>query len=208
MPSGRFIAFEGGEGAGKSTQVAALAAHLREQGREVVVTREPGGAPAAEAIREILLDHRFAGLSARAETLLFAAARAEHVERTIRPGLERGAVVITDRYLDSSIAYQGISRALGIDVVEEISLWATESLLPDLTIVLDVAPSVGLGRAGKPDRMEAEPLDFHLRVRQGFLDLAARQPERYLVIAADAERDDIARRVAAAVDVVVAGESV
>ena len=208
MVSGRFIAFEGGEGAGKSTQVAALAAHLREQGREVVVTREPGGAPAAEAIREILLDHRFAGLSARAEALLFAAARAEHVERTIRPGLERGAVVITDRYLDSSIAYQGISRALGIDVVEEISLWATESLLPDLTIVLDVAPSVGLGRAGKPDRMEAEPLDFHLRVRQGFLDLAARQPERYLVIAADAERDDIARRVAAAVDVVVAGESV
>ena len=208
MPSGRFIAFEGGEGAGKSTQAAALAAHLREQGREVVVTREPGGAPAAEAIREILLDHRFAGLSARAETLLFAAARAEHVERTIRPGLERGAVVITDRYLDSSIAYQGISRALGIDVVEEISLWATESLLPDLTIVLDVAPTVGLGRAGKPDRMEAEPLDFHLRVRQGFLDLAARQPERYLVIAADAERDDIARRVAAAVDVVVAGESV
>jgi len=208
MPSGRFIAFEGGEGAGKSTQVAALAAHLREQGREVVVTREPGGAPAAEAIREILLDHRFVGLSARAEALLFAAARAEHVERTIRPGLERGAVVITDRYLDSSIAYQGISRALGIDVVEEISLWATESLLPDLTIVLDVAPTVGLGRAGKPDRMEAEPLDFHLRVRQGFLDLAARQPERYLVIAADGERDDIARRVAAAVDVVVAGESV
>ena len=208
MPSGRFIAFEGGEGAGKSTQAAALAAHLREQGREVVVTREPGGAPAAEAIREILLDHRFAGLSARAEALLFAAARAEHVERTIRPGLERGAVVITDRYLDSSIAYQGISRTLGIDVVEEISLWATESLLPDLTIVLDVAPTVGLGRAGKPDRMEAEPLDFHLRVRQGFLDLAARQPERYLVIAADAERDDIARRVAAAVDVVVAGESV
>lgn len=208
MPSGRFIAFEGGEGAGKSTQVAALAAHLREQGREVVVTREPGGAPAAEAIREILLDHRFVGLSARAEALLFAAARAEHVERTIRPGLERGAVVITDRYLDSSIAYQGISRALGIDVVEEISLWATESLLPDLTIVLDVAPTVGLGRAGKPDRMEAEPLDFHLRVRQGFLDLAARQPQRYLVIAADGERNDIARRVAAAVDVVVAGESV
>ena len=206
MVSGRFIAFEGGEGAGKSTQVAALAAHLREQGREVVVTREPGGAPAAEAIREILLDHRFAGLSARAEALLFAAARAEHVERTIRPGLERGAVVITDRYLDSSIAYQGISRALGIDVVEEISLWATESLLPDLTIVLDVAPSVGLGRAGKPDRMEAEPLEFHLRVRQGFLDLAARHPERYLVLSADGERAEIARQVAAAVDVVVAGE--
>ena len=206
MVSGRFIAFEGGEGAGKSTQVAALAAHLREQGREVVVTREPGGAPAAEAIREILLDHRFAGLSARAEALLFAAARAEHVERTIRPGLDRGAVVITDRYLDSSIAYQGISRALGIDVVEEISLWATESLLPDLTIVLDVAPSVGLGRAGKPDRMEAEPLEFHLRVRQGFLDLAARHPERYLILSADGERAEIARDVAAAVDVVVAGE--
>ena len=115
-------------------------------------------------------------------------------------------MVITDRYLDSSIAYQGISRALGIDVVEEISLWATESLLPDLTIVLDVAPSVGLGRAGKPDRMEAEPLEFHLRVRQGFLDLAARHPERYLVLSADGERAEISRQVAAAVDVVVAGE--
>lgn len=195
-----FIAFEGGEGAGKSTQVAALAAHLRERGRHVVVTREPGGAPAAEAIREVLLDRRFTGLSARAEALLFAAARAEHVHHTIRPALAAGSVVISDRYLDSSLAYQGISRALGVEVVEEISLWATESLVPDLTVVLDIAPTVGLTRTGEPDRLESEPLEFHLRVRQGFLDLAARAPERYVVLAADHDRDAIAAEVAAIVD--------
>jgi len=139
-------------------------------------------------------------MSARAEALLFAAARAEHVHRTIAPALVRGADVITDRYLDSSIAYQGISRGLGVEVVQELSLWATDGLLPDLTVVLDVSPDVGLVRAGAPDRMESEPMDFHLRVRDGFLALAARDPGRYLVLAADDDRARIAARVAERVD--------
>jgi dTMP kinase len=189
--SALFIAFEGGEGAGKSTQVTALAEYLNSQGSDVVITREPGGAPAAEAMRAIVLSHEYAGLSDRAEALLFAAARAEHVHRTIRPALESGTTVITDRFLDSSIAYQGISRELGVDVIEEISLWATQGLLPDLTVVLDVSPEVGLGRAGAPDRMESEPLEFHERVRQGFLDLAKRDPARYLVVDASGDRESI-----------------
>ncbi|MEI6793583.1 MAG: dTMP kinase, partial [Actinomycetes bacterium] len=179
MERGLFIAFEGGEGAGKSTQSALLADHLRERGRDVTLTREPGGAPASEAIRGVLLDRAFEGMSPRAEALLFAAARAEHVHRTIRPALDSGTDVITDRYIDSSIAYQGVSRALGVDVVEELSLWATEDLLPDLTVLLDVNPHLGLTRTGEPDRMESEPLEFHLRVRQGFLNLAERAPDRY-----------------------------
>ena len=206
MGPGLFIAVEGGEGAGKSTQVRAVADYLSSLERDVVVTREPGGPPAAEAIRAILLDHQYAGLSSRAEALLFAAARAEHVHRTIRPALERGADVVTDRYIDSSIAYQGISRDLGVDVIEEISLWATESLVPTLTIVLDIAPTVGLVRAGEPDRLESEPLDFHVRVRQGFLDLAARAPERYLVLAADGDRDSITAAITARLDEVLALE--
>ena len=204
MGPGLFIAVEGGEGAGKSTQVRAVADYLSSLERDVVVTREPGGPPAAEAIRVILLDHQYAGLSSRAEALLFAAARAEHVHRTIRPALERGADVVTDRYIDSSIAYQGISRDLGVDVIEEISLWATESLVPTLTIVLDIAPTMGLVRAGEPDRLESEPLDFHVRVRQGFLDLAARAPERYLVLAADGDRSAITASITARIDELLA----
>ena len=204
MGPGLFIAVEGGEGAGKSTQVRAVADYLSSLERDVVVTREPGGPPAAEAIRVILLDHQYAGLSSRAEALLFAAARAEHVHRTIRPALERGADVVTDRYIDSSIAYQGISRDLGVDVIEEISLWATESLVPTLTIVLDIAPTMGLVRAGEPARLESEPLDFHVRVRQGFLDLAARAPERYLVLAADGDRSAITASITARIDELLA----
>ena len=195
MGSGLFIAIEGGEGAGKSTQARAVAEYLGARHREVVITREPGGTLAAEAMRGILLNHDYEGLSPRAEALLFAAARADHVQRLIRPALARGADVVTDRFIDSSIAYQGISRGLGIDVIEEISLWATESLVPDLTVVLDVAPTLGLVRAGEPDRLESEPLDFHLRVRQGFLDLAARTPERYQVIAADGDRAAITEQI-------------
>ena len=126
------------------------------------------------------------------------------MHRTIRPALERGADVVTDRYIDSSIAYQGISRDLGVDVIEEISLWATESLVPTLTIVLDIAPTMGLVRAGEPDRLESEPLDFHVRVRQGFLDLAARAPERYLVLAADGDRSAITASITARIDELLA----
>ena len=207
MEHGLFIAFEGGEGAGKSTQSALLADHLRERGRDVRLTREPGGAPASEAIRGVLLDRAFEGMSPRAEALLFAAARAEHVHRTIRPSLDSGTDVITDRYIDSSIAYQGVSRALGVDVVEELSLWATEDLLPDLTVLLDVNPHLGLTRTGEPDRMESEPLEFHLRVRQGFLSLAERAPHRYLVISADGTPASIAAIIASEVDSLLDGDA-
>ena len=196
-----FIAFEGGEGAGKSTQEERLVAHLTEQGYDVVRTREPGGTPAGEAIRAIVLSPEYEGLDDRAEALLFAASRGEHVARVIRPALNRGAVVVCDRYLDSSVAYQGAGRDLGTDVVRELSLWATDALLPDLTIVLDVDPEVGLARLASRDRLEAQPLAYHQRVRQTYLDLAAEEPQRYLVIDAQRDPDAIAAEIRNAVDV-------
>lgn len=196
-----FIAFEGGEGAGKSTQEERLVAHLTEQGYDVVRTREPGGTPAGEAIRAIVLSPEYEGLDDRAEALLFAASRGEHVARVIRPALNRGAVVVCDRYLDSSVAYQGAGRDLGTDVVRELSLWATDALLPDLTIVLDIDPKVGLARLASRDRLEAQPLAYHQRVRQAYLDLAAEEPQRYLVIDAQRDPDAIAAEIRNAVDV-------
>ena len=139
-------------------------------------------------------------LAPRAEALLYAADRAHHVATVVRPALARGATVITDRYLDSSLAYQGAGRALDRDEVEWVSGWATEGLIPDLTVVLDVDPEVGLRRAGRPDRLEAEPLDFHRRVRQGFLELAARAPQRYVVLGADRPIATVSADVVASVD--------
>ena len=194
--SGTFIAFEGGERAGKSTQAKLLAEHLRAAGREVLLTREPGGTPAAEVIRDVVLNPMYDGLDARAEALLFAASRGEHVARLVRPALDRGDVVITDRYLDSSIAYQGVARGLGRDVVEGLSLWATHGLVPDLTVVLDVDPDRGVGRVRNPDRLEAESIDFHHTVRKAFLGLAARSPHRYLVLDAQRDRHALAREIA------------
>ncbi len=195
MERGLFIVFEGGEGAGKSTQSDLLARWVGEQGRSVTRTREPGGTPAAEAIRDVLLDVANTGLDDRAEALLFAAARGDHAMRVIRPALERGDVVVCDRYLDSSVAYQGAGRGLGLDAVRDLSLWATRDLIPDLTIVLDVDPAIGLARVERPDRLESEPLEWHVRVRQAFLDLAARDPQRYLVVDGSADVDRIADRV-------------
>jgi len=192
---GVFVAFEGGDGAGKSTQARALAEALQARGLEVVLTREPGGTPAAEAIRGVVLDPAFAGLDPRAEALLFAASRGEHVARLVRPALERGAVVVTDRYLDSSIAYQGVARGLGADVVAELSLWATGGLLPDLTVLLDVDAGAGLGRVTDPNRLEDEPESFHVQVVQAFRDLASQAPERYLVLSAAGDRGAIAAAV-------------
>lgn len=184
--TGRFIVFEGGEGSGKSTQVATLAEYLRSSGREVVLTREPGGTLAAEAIRSLVLDPQFAGLDSRAEALLFAAARAEHVAKLIRPALAGGAVVICDRFIDSSVAYQGLGRELGAQAIRDLSAWATDGLVPDLTVVLDIDPAVGLQRAARvsdvPDRMESEALDFHRMVRQAFLAAAQANPDRYCVV--------------------------
>jgi dTMP kinase len=199
MP-GYFIAFEGGEGAGKSTQEGRLAQSLVERGHRVVRTREPGGTPAGEQIRHVLLSPEFEGLDARAEALLFAASRGEHVARVVRPALERGEVVICDRYVDSSVAYQGYGRDLGPERVRDLNLWATGGLLPDLTVVLDVDPEVGLARFAQRDRLEAEPLGYHRAVRAGFLALATAEPERYLVIDARADVDEIAATILARVE--------
>ena len=194
--TGLFIAFEGGEGAGKSTQVRALAEVLRDRGHEVVLSREPGGTPVGEQIRSVLLGPGSSGMAARTEALLFAAARAEHVAKLVRPARERGAVVITDRYIDSSIAYQGVGRDLGTSQVSGLSLWGTEGMLADLTIVLDIDPALGLSRAGDPNRMEAEPDEFHTRVRQAFLDLAAQDPRRYLVVDASQSQSQVGAQIA------------
>jgi dTMP kinase len=199
MP-GYFIAFEGGEGAGKSTQEARLAQSLAARGHAVLRTREPGGTPAGEQIRHVLLSPEFEGLDARAEALLFAAARGEHVARVIRPALERGDVVICDRYIDSSVAYQGYGRDLGPSRVRDLSLWATHELLPDLTVVLDVDPEVGLARFAERDRLEAEPIEYHRAVRAAFLALAAAEPDRYLVLDARDGVDTIAAAILARVE--------
>jgi len=194
-----FIVFEGGEGAGKSTQSRALADYLEARGHRVRRTREPGGTPAAEAIRAVLLDTANTGLDDRAEALLFAAARGDHAARVIRPALAAGDIVISDRYLDSSVAYQGVARDLGAERVADLSLWATGGLVPDLTIVLDVDPAVGLARVVGPDRLESEPVEWHRRVRQAFLDIAAVAPDRYLVLDGTRPVEDLAVEIATVV---------
>lgn len=197
--SGVFVVFEGGDGAGKSTQSRLLAGALRELGHEVVETREPGGTAVGEAIREVLLGAGSEGMAARTEALLFAAARAEHAAALIRPALERGAVVVSDRYLDSSVAYQGAARGLGEQRIADLSRWATEGLVPELTVLLEVDPSVGLHRAGDANRMEAEPAAFHAEVRAAFLRQASAEPQRYLVLSAQRPREEIAEAVLASV---------
>jgi dTMP kinase len=179
---GVFIAFEGGEGSGKSTQSKLLKKWLEEEGEEVVLSREPGGTEMGKDLRRILLDHSTGEISPRAEALLYAADRAHHVYSKIRPALDRGDVVITDRYFDSSIAYQGAGRVLVSGEVARISRWATESLFPTLTILIDLPAETGLGRLKSKDRLEVEPLDFHERIRQEYLQLSLLDPERYLVV--------------------------
>lgn len=193
---GVFIALEGGEGAGKTTQARLLAIWLRDQGYDVVTTREPGATKIGMRLRAVLLDTAHTGLSARAETLLYAADRAEHVSAVILPALERGAVVVTDRYVDSSLAYQGAGRNQSTDEVARLNQWATGGLMPDLTVLLDMPPANGLGRrARSADRLEAEPLDFHERVRRGFLALVRAEPDRYLVLDASQSPEDVSRAI-------------
>ena len=192
---GYFLAFEGGDGAGKSTQVRLLIEWLRQESLDVVVTHEPGDSLVGKHIRELVLDPANAGLSARAEALLYAADRAEHVQSVIRPTLARGAIVVTDRYVDSSIAYQGAGRSIGVDAVRELNSFATEGLLPDLTVLLDVPVGVARQRYDIADRLEREPREFHERVHQAFLDLAAAEPRRYLVIDGTGPPEDIASQI-------------
>jgi len=165
---------------------------------EVVVTREPGGTPVAEAIRVLLLADDV-DMSARCEALLFAAARADHVERTIRPALERGAVVLSDRFVDSSLAYQGVARGLGVEDVERVNMWATDGVIPDLTIMLDLPTGTSTQRDGEIDRMESEGELFQARVRRGLLDLAARDLHRYSVIDASGSIEEVADLVWASI---------
>ncbi|MEO5875191.1 MAG: dTMP kinase [Streptosporangiaceae bacterium] len=193
---GLFIAFEGGEGSGKTTQSRLLAIWLRDLGFDVVTTREPGATKVGMRLRAILLDKETVGLCPRAETLLYAADRAQHVDTVIRPALVRGSVVVTDRFVDSTLAYQGFGRELPVGEIAVVNSWATGQLMPDLTILLDVSPSVGLNRFNSPaDRIESLPEDFHERVSQGFRDLAAAEPHRYLAVDASLAPSEITRQI-------------
>jgi dTMP kinase len=178
---GLFIVFEGGDGAGKSTQVALLRDALCREGRQVTVTRQPGGTPLGQQIRDLVLHGEH--VSPRAEALLFAADKAHHVETLIRPALQRGDVVISDRYTDSSVAYQGAGRALGAQEVHDLNMWAVEDLVPDLTVVVDISAAEGRRRRGEVhDRLESEEDPFHEAIRQHFLAMARGNPQRYLVV--------------------------
>ena len=183
--TGLFITFEGGDGSGKTTQINLLATWLEAQGQTVVLTREPGGTDLGVELRNIVL-HRKGFIAPRAEALLYAADRSHHIHSLVRPALERGEVVVQDRYLDSSVAYQGAGRVLDPEEVREVSLWATERLMPHLTVLLDVPASVAKARQAQTereyDRLEAEAEDFHTRVRESYLSLAAAEPERFLVV--------------------------
>ncbi|NLU75532.1 dTMP kinase [Streptomyces sp. HNM0575] len=194
--NGFFMALEGGDGSGKTTQVETLAEWIRAKGHEVVVTKEPGATPVGKRLRSILLDVSSAGLSHRSEALLYAADRAEHVDTVIRPALERGAIVLSDRYIDSSVAYQGAGRDLSPTEIARISRWATAGLVPHLTVLLDIAPETARERFTEaPDRLESEPAEFHDKVRAGFLTLAAADPARYLVVDAGQEPEAVTTAV-------------
>jgi len=200
MTAGFWITFEGGDGSGKTTQAALLEEWLHAQGREVVRTREPGGTDVGTLIRDIVLHHR-GEVAPRAEALLYAADRAQHVATLVRPALARGDVVIQDRYLDSSVAYQGAGRVLDSGQIRALSLWAAEDALPDLTVLLDLDPAAARARLNaddKPfDRLEAEEDDFHRRVRAAFLELAADDPQRFLVLDASLPAPELAARIRA-----------
>ena len=200
--TGLFIAFEGVEGAGKGTQIGLAEEYLRDQlSQDVLVTREPGGTELGERIRELLLDPETGKLDARSEALLFAAARAQMVTNVIRPALAEGKVVICDRYVDSSLAYQGWARGLGEQDVLTLNVWATQGLFPDLVILLHLEPERGLLRSTEaPDRMELEGQDFHAKVADAYLKIAEEHPERFVVVDADNPPSEVFEDVRAALD--------
>ena len=204
---GLFVTFEGGDGSGKSTQAELLERWLTDAGRTVVRTREPGGTDLGVELREIVL-HRRGHIAPRAEALIYAADRAHHIATLVRPALERGEVVIQDRYLDSSVAYQGAGREIDGTEIRDVSLWATEGLLPDLTVLLDLDEETGRTRLDaartRYDRLEAEAAEFHARVRAAYLTLAAAEPERFLVLDASQPVDVLAERIRARVSELLA----
>jgi dTMP kinase len=204
--TGLFLTFEGGDGSGKSTQSALLAEWLQQQGQTVILTREPGGTELGDEIREMVL-HRRGHIVPRAEALLYAADRAHHIATKVRPALERGDIVLQDRYLDSSVAYQGVGRVLDPDEIRKLSLWAAEDLLPDLTILLDLDESIGRDRLKertKYDRLEDEEQDFHARVRAAYLELASAEPQRFLVLNATDSVESLAASIRDRVRVLLA----
>lgn len=198
---GRFITLEGGEGAGKSTQIKSLADYLRSLGHEVIVTREPGGSPVAEQLREVILSGAAASLGAAAEAVLFSAARIDHIAQTIAPALARGAYVISDRFADSTRAYQGTQGKVDPTLIDALEKVAVGRFRPDLTLILDLPAETGLARAtrrradAKADRFEAEDVSFHQGLRKAFLDIAAREPQRCAVIDAAQSPEDVAKAI-------------
>jgi dTMP kinase len=207
--TGLFITLEGGDGSGKSTQSALLATWLEEHGHTVVLSREPGGTELGLELRDIIL-HRRGYIDPRAEALLYAADRAHNIATKVRPALERGDVVLQDRYIDSSVAYQGAGRVLDPTEVRDVSFWATEGLLPDLTILLDLDERVSQERLKdrtKYDRLEEEKQEFHARVRAGYLELAAAEPERFLVLQATDSVESLAGVIRERVAELLAGAS-
>jgi dTMP kinase len=196
---GVFVCFEGGEGAGKSTQSRLLRERLEAAGHVVLLTREPGATPVGATVRHIVLDPATGELADRTEALLYAADKAEHIHSVVRPSLQRGEVVVTDRYVDSTLAYQGAGRSLDGAELEWVARWATEDLRPHVTVLLDLDPSQGLTRFAERDRIEGESIEFHQRVRQEFLRLAGADPDHYLVVDARAPVGEIAEAVHARV---------
>lgn len=204
MKRAPFIVFEGIEGSGKSTQAQKLSRHLHEIGRKSVLTKEPGGTPLSNRIRAILLDPAEDGMDPLTEFLLYAASRRQHVVDVIRPSVEHDAVVLCDRFTDATLAYQGFGRGLNLDRLREINHWVTDGLVPDLTVILDLAEDVGLGRARHRNRemdlqlesrLEGEDLRFHRRVREGYLSLAEEAPERYALVSAEGDAEEVYQRV-------------
>jgi dTMP kinase len=190
-----FVCFEGGEGAGKSTQARLLQERLEADGHVVLLTHEPGDTPVGQDVRRIVLSPETGHLADRTEALLYAADKAEHVEKVVQPALDRGEVVITDRYVDSTLAYQGAGRALDGADLEWVARWATGDLRPHLTVLLDLEPSAGFTRFEERDRIEGESIEFHRRVREEFLRLAKADPDHYLVLDAHGGADEIAADV-------------
>ncbi len=200
MKNGFFIVFEGGEGTGKSTQIHSLKKFLADKNFEVVLSWEPGGTPIGSAIREILLSTTSTGMSARCEALLYSAARAEHVEKVIRPALERGAIVLCDRYWDASRAYQGFGRGLGMKAIDDLNVWATDGLFPNRVYLFDLDPEKGLDRVkargdGSLDRLEQESMDFHRKIRKAYVHLADSDPNRYRKIDAGQDLETIRKQI-------------
>lgn len=206
MSSGFFITFEGGEGAGKSTQIERLARKMRAKKYDVVVTREPGGSPGAEAVRHVLLSGAAEPFGPKMEALLFAAARSDHVEQVIRPAVERGSIVLCDRFMDSSRVYQGVTGDIDPAFMDALEKVAVNGMVPDMTLIFDIDPTEGLRRAtvrrgteAAADRFEKETLAIHQRRRDAFLAIAAAEPERCIVIDASADPDTVENVVTAAV---------